>query len=211
MNRNVVLALAALVLIAAGVALYMMMGREPEPGTATQPAGSDRVMGTPTVTTTGEPRDVPSPSLGSAPALEAGSGNPRDYAVGDYHVRDHRAGDHAPLDTPPNVHEPGGRALPSELVHAITQQLRQQMMKCAADLPHDARGPAPRLEGQILVGIKSGTLSITKSTPVLRDISGPAADAFAGCVEKRATGLTADAGTETDLTDYSINLSFAIP
>lgn len=174
---------------------------------ATKPVVPPPLQRDPSVTVTERPRGE------SAPTLPAAGENPREYAVGDVTVRDHRAGDNKPLDVPPNVHPPEGRLIPSSLTHAISQKVKAVMKDCVASLPREGRGTKPRLEGQILIGIKDKSLSVTKSTIQMRDLDALDAtvvDAAKQCVESRAIGQSTPAPDEADLESYTINLSFTI-
>jgi hypothetical protein len=115
------------------------------------------------------------------------------------------------IDLPPNVHPPESRKLPSELTQAIAQKVRAVMEDCTASVPREARGPGPRLEGQIVVGIADKKLTITKATAELRDVFGAAVGPTKACIEQKAVGLATAAADQADLPTYSININFAIP
>jgi hypothetical protein len=211
------LVVGALVVLAAAVVLVVMLaqGSDETSGsgsakpteTVTAPAATPTER-TPSVTVTDRPRGETPP-----PTLPTGGENPREYAVGDTTVRDHRAGDNKPLDIPPNVHPTGARLIPSELTHSISQKVKAVMKECVATLPKEGRGDKPRLEGQILIAIKDGAMSVTESTIQMRDLDGlgGATDAAKQCVESHAVGLSTPAPGEADLASYSIHLSFAVP
>jgi hypothetical protein len=168
------------------------------------PVAAPPVNSQPSVTsgTTGDQPSLPQPAAGE---------NPRDYAVGDIRVRDHRAGDHKPLDIPPNVHRAEGRAIPSTLTHEVAQKVKTVMMQCVTDLPKEARGEKPRLEGQISIAIKEKKVTVTKSTMQLRNVSGESVEPTKQCIEQKSIGLENAAPDQADLDDYTINISFAIP
>ena len=127
-------------------------------------------------------------------------------------MRDHRAGDHAPLDIPPNVHPANGRAIASTVTTSISQKVFDVLKACASDLPADARGDKPRLEGQIEISIKSGKTTINKATMQPRNVAeGPALTALKSCMEQKSIGIQDNAPDEDDLDAYTINLSYAIP
>lgn len=202
------LVIGAIVLLGALVVLWLAM-RKPDDATASsrQPEGSATV-----VVGTKPPGTGVAPSLPSNGSAPAGSGgDPREYTVGDIQVRDHRAGDQKPIDIPPNVHPPESRQLPSEFTHAIGQKVKAVMLECAASIPREARGPAPRLEGQIIVGIKDQKLAISKATMLLRDVVGAAVDPVKSCIEQKSLGLQTAATEQPDMESYSINITFAIP
>jgi len=164
-------------------------------------------------------------SVGPAqPALPAGTGSgsgdvgsdgsgqyPKDYMIGDIRVRDHRTGNNKPLDLPTNIHPAEHRELPSTLTHDISQQVKKLVWQCGAEVPKDARGTKPRVDGQLTVSIKNHTLLLTNIVTQPRDIEGPSADALKQCVEQKSAGLTAVASDQEDITDYGIGITFAIP
>jgi hypothetical protein len=201
--------LVVALLVASILAVWLLRTKHDAPAAPPQPTGSaapvvERVSGSASVTA--------APSLpdngGEARLAEPGSGS--DYVVGDVHVRDHRSGSNAPMDVPPNIHAPNTRQLPSTLTQDIAQKVRAVLADCAKDVPKDARGDHPRLEGQILVSIKDHTLSITKATMQLRDLSNDAAEATKQCVEAHAVGLQTEASDQDDIDNYSIGVTFAV-
>jgi hypothetical protein len=208
MNRTLVLVgVAALV---GAVALWFILH------TTDGPPSTPRSQGSAVVATT-DPRPTPSdptPSLpaGSDQGSAAGSGesNPRDYMVGDIRVRDHRSGDNKPLDIPPGVHPAESRMIPSSLTHDITKKVKAVMAECTADVPREARGASPRLEGQLVISIKDQTLTVAKATMQLRDIVGAAQEPTKQCIEQKTVGLQTPATDEPDLENYSITITFAI-
>jgi hypothetical protein len=148
------------------------------------------------------------PQTGSAPTL----GGPDEYTVGGLKVRDHRRGDTGKLDIPPNVHKPGATEIPSTLTHELAQQVKAVMRDCVKSLPADARGDAPKLEGQITIAVKDQKASITKSLVQLRDVKeGDALTAAKQCIESKSIGIGAPASAVPNLDAYTINLSFLIP
>lgn len=162
---------------------------------------------------------APSPS--SAPRLPSSDpasrdtpseGSATEYMVGDVRIRDHRSGSNAKIDIPPNIHRPNTRELPSTLTHAISQQLRGVVAACAKDnLPTEARGAHPRLEGTLVVGIKDHVLTVNAATVQLRDATGAdAAAATKQCVEQKSVGLATAAPDQDDLDNYSIGVTFAV-
>lgn len=177
--------------------------------TSSSSAGSAAVVPPPSI---GQPT-VTTGTRGDQPSLpQAAPGeNPRDYVVGDVRVRDHRDGDNKPLDIPPNVHPAEGRKIPSTLTHEIAQKVKAVMMQCVTNLPKEARGTKPRLEGQINIAIKDHKVTVTKSTMQMRNVSGESVEPTKQCIEQKSIGLENAAPDQTDLDDYSINISFAIP
>ena len=110
-----------------------------------------------------------------------------------------------------NPHPAEGRKIPSTLTHAVAQKVKAVMMQCVENLPKEARGEKPRLEGQISIAIKDHKVTVTKSTMHLRNMSGAAVEPAKQCIEQNAIGLDNPAPDQADLDDYSINISFAIP
>ena len=205
--KAALIAIAALVVVA-GVGLVLMMsGSSPEPPKASHDNA------TPTTVATRDPSSpttqTPAPSLGSA---AVGSDGAKEYMVGDVKIRDHRSGDNARIDIPPNAHPANSRDLPSELTHDISQQVRRVIYECAAAVPKESKGEKPRVIGQLLVAIKDHKLSITSEALETRDINDDAAaTALKQCTQEKSAGFTSAARDQADVTDYGIQLNFAIP
>lgn len=205
-------ALVAVAAVAVVIAVYLMMRKHTRTDDTASTAGSSAPSGAASSSTDHRPIVTPAPSLpenNGAPRLpEQGSAN--EYVVGDVRVRDHRAGSNARLDVPPNVHPPGTRRIPSSLTQAVAQQVRGVLADCTKDIPREARGPHPRLEGQLIVTIKDHKMSVTKATMQLRDMPADSLDATRQCVEQHSVGLQADAADQDDLDNYSIGVTFAV-
>ncbi len=208
--KATLIAVAAL-LVVAGVALALMLTKTDAPAPpriAVQPAGS--AVGHPPPT--GAP--VATPTLPAAASDDAPAPAPtvREYMVGDVKVRDHRTGEHAQMDLPPNMHPANGPSLPSAITHDISQQVKQQMVQCAAALSRDVRGAKPKVDGQLQVAIKDHVLAIKSIDLQVRDITDAAAsDALRQCVTEKSAALTAKAPDQADVADYGIGVTFAIP
>jgi hypothetical protein len=195
MKRVAVLGVAA---VAIALALYFLLhttDRDPPP--PAKPADPP-------------PREHETP----APALPQGritpEGSATTYTIDGIEVRDHRGSNAGPpMDLPPNIHPPLSHKIPSTLTHVVAQQLQGVLAECARALPPGARGPKPRLEGEVIVAIKSGKLTVTRSMMQLRDTIGDV-EATRSCVEQKSVGLTADASDQPDLDNYSIHVSFAV-
>jgi len=142
------------------------------------------------------------------PIPESGSAN--EYTIGDVRIRDHRSGSNAPIDIPPNIHRPNTRQLPSTLTAQVAQQIRGVLADCGKDLPKEARGDHPRLEGTINVAIKEHKLTVTTATYQLRDVNGDAAATMKSCVEQKSVGLETAASDQEDIDNYSIGITFAV-
>lgn len=208
------LVLGGVVVLAILVALWLALKNDTSAaGGPTSGSGASSPVA---IDVTPPPRGTPSVTDGTTqapPALpQASDGeHPRDYVVGDIRVRDHRSGDNKPLDIPPNAHPAEGRAIPSTLTHEVAGKVKQVMMQCVANLPKEARGNKPRLEGQISIAIKDKKVTVTKSTMQMRNVTGESVEPTKQCIEQKSIGLETAAPDQDDLDDYTINLSFAIP
>ena len=205
------LAIGLAVVVACVVGLWWLLRK---PATVAPPAGSAV-----SVPTEAAP-PAPSPSAPHLPGVPAESGSseplhegsdPASYTVGGVAIRDHRGGDAVPMDMSPNLHAPDSRKLPATLVTAITARVKTALYQCAADVPREARGAQPRLEGQITVSVKEHVLTIDATTAKVRDVVGAALEPTQQCIEKASTGLAVPAADEADLAAYTISVSYLIP
>lgn len=207
--KATLIAIASLVVVG-GVALVLLMSSNETatPTTKAKPATGSGGGGV-TNTRTDQPSlPTPAPTLGSA----AGSDNAKGYLVGDVKLRDHRSGSNLPRDIPPNPHPANARDLPSELTHAISQQVKNQIYACAAAVPKEVKGEKPKVIGQLNVAIKDHKLSITGMSLETRDIADEAtATALKQCAQEKSAGFTSPAKDQDDIADYNIQLDFAIP
>lgn len=206
-------ALVAALVVALVIVVYLMTRTHARTDDTASTAGSSAASGvTVTGSTDHRPIVTPAPRLpdnnGASRLPEQGSAN--EYVIGDVRVRDHRAGSNAPMDIPPNVHPPGARVIPSKLTSAVAQQVRGVLAECTKDIPREARGPHPRLEGQLIVTIKDHMMTVTEATMQLRDMPADSLDATRQCVEQRSVGLQTAAADQDDLDKYSIGVTFAV-
>lgn len=208
MNRFVLglLGLAA----AVGLAVYFLGDHDappapppPAPGSAASPTiVRDHVSG---------PRPaLPATVTPATPAPDPQAGSADEYTVGGVQVRDHRGGTSPHMDIPPSIHPPEAHQISSAIVNDVAQQVRAVMKQCAADLPQDARGSAPRVQGQLVVAIKDHQLTVTGATMQLRDVTGDALEPTRQCIEQRSIGLQAGAAGEPDVDHYAITVNFAL-
>lgn len=213
-----VLVVAGLVVVAGIVALVLFLGGDSgdsAPSASATQGSAVAISTTPPPTGRGASAPTVTPALpgseraGALPPSD--SEHPREYVVGDVHVRDHRSGNNTPIDLPPNVHPAEGRTIPSALTHDVAQKVKEVMEQCVADLPKDARGTSPRLEGQIKIAIKDHKLTVTNAFMQLRDVVGAGLDTTKQCIEQKSVGLQSLADGQEDLEGYDIRLSFAIP
>ena len=207
MNR-LLLALVAIALVIGG---WLLLRKEkptaPDPaGSAAPPAsaGNDPASSAPSA----PPRLPSTVTEATKPSPDTGSAN--EYTVGDVRIRDHRSGSNAPIDVPPNIHRPNTRQLPSTLTAQVAQQIRGVLADCTKDLPKEARGDHPRLEGTINVAIKDHKLTVTTASYQLRDVTGDALATTKSCVEQKSVGLETAATDQEDIDNYSIGITFAV-
>ncbi|HEU0034933.1 MAG TPA: hypothetical protein VFQ53_30115 [Kofleriaceae bacterium] len=219
MNRRVLLGLGAIAVLAAAVVLYLKLRSGGDDATAT-PAGtrSDPVVqegsapsprAAPPIVA--DPKRPSAPVVSSTPREPGSASEPvDDYTVGGVRIRDHRAGEHARVDLPPNIHAPDSRRVTPNLTADLSAKLQAVMHECAANVPREARGEKPRLEGTIFIAIKDHVARVTEAAMQLRDVVGAAVDPTKQCIEQKAVGLTASAPEEADLDRYSISITFAL-
>jgi hypothetical protein len=213
MNRAM-LAIGAAVVLAAGVILWLMLRDDNRatpstPSTTTQqtpepvvrPPAADRIPApnTPVVTDSDEPRSA-----------QAEAEQPREYTVGGIEVRDHRTGNHPPMDLPLNIHPPTTHRVAAALVHELSSKIQGVMKECTANLPPEARGTKPRLEGVVWIAIKDKQARVTEATMQLRDVVGDAVEPTKTCIQEKSVGITTPAANEPDLEKYSISVTYAL-
>lgn len=209
MNRAL-LVVAALVVLGGAIGLWLMM-RAPDDAQARArgAAGSGAEVATPTVREPSTPGSTVTPSLSRDPG-QAAETPTSEYVVGDTRVRDHRGGEHKPIDVPPNAHPPDTRQVSSGLTTELSTKLQAVMSECVAQIPKEARGPKPRLEGQVMIAIKDHQVAVSKSLMVMRDVTGEAVAPAIQCIEQKSLTITNAAPDEGDVDNYSINVSFAV-
>ena len=215
MNRTL-LAIGGALVALAGLVLWILLRddtRPEAPPPADQPAPTAPAADQRTARAD-EPARAGHPSVSAttttATPTSGSDGEVKEYEVNGVKVRDHRKGDHPPVDLPPNIHPLEGRKLPSTLTADISNKLQGVLKECAANVPVEARGTKPRLEGTIFVSIKDHQLKITSSTVQLRDVVGAAVEPTKKCFEEKSVGLTTGAGDEPDLDGYSISITYAL-
>jgi hypothetical protein len=197
------LAIGVALLLAVGLGLWALRPGAEEPAGPAQPAPS-----TPEVTGRSPAASPTRPRLDADPVTRPAV---KEYMVGDVRVRDHRTGDHPEVDLPPPIHAPEGRRIPSSLTSDIVQQLRGATTGCGADLPADARGDKPRVDGTIAIAIKDHKATITSAAFQVRDVVGGLGDPIKRCFEQKAVGVTTPSGDEPDLAGYQISMQLRLP
>jgi hypothetical protein len=197
------LALVAALVVAGVVALYVAMRSDERDDARAVPKITQADRGK------AAPEGIRTPSAeDTAPAVRPGSGV-TDYMVGGARVRDHRSGERTPIDVPSAIHPPEGRKIPSQLTSDVAQQVRAVMAECAMNLPSEARGADPRLDGTIMIAIKDRKATITSASVQLRDVSASAAP-VKQCIEQKSVGVATSAGEEADVASYAITVAFRL-
>jgi hypothetical protein len=208
MNRGY-LAFGAAAVLAAILGLYAVMSKGGGPAT---PSPADpRNMTEARPDTPGIVVSRPPARPGARPAVPSGSAASSDYTVGNVRIRDHRSGEHPQVDVPPAIHPPEGRKIPSQLTSDIAQRLRALTSACGASVPPEARGAAPRLDGEIQIAIKNQQATVTSAIFQARDVAAASQDAVKQCMEQKAIGVGAPSGDEPDVEGYAITLSLRLP
>jgi hypothetical protein len=194
-------------LLAAGIAIYL----------GTRSSGDDAPAPAPQPATLPAPQapqaQMPAPSLPNTPPAgrtATDDGSAKTYQIEGITVHDHRGSNAGPpMDLPPNMHPPGSREIPVSIVSAFSKEVRRVVFDCTHDLPQAQRGPHSRVEGEIVIAIKDGKASVTKSLMQLRDTTGDV-EQVRQCIEQHATGLSVDGEGQADLDGYSIHLQSPI-
>jgi hypothetical protein len=198
------LALGAAVVLAAVIALYFAArSDDPVPGFTQAEPGKASNGSRPAGPATMASGDVTPPAV--RPGREV-----TDYMVGSARVRDHRSGERTPDVVPRAAHPPEGRKIASQLTSDVAQKVRAAMTECAMNLPRDARGADPRLDGTVEIAIKDRQATITSASVQLRDVQSSAADSLKRCVEQKSVGVATSAGEEADVAGYAIAVAFRV-
>ncbi|MCX5746657.1 MAG: hypothetical protein NT062_29625 [Proteobacteria bacterium] len=210
---------AVVVVLAVVVLVWKLRGSDVVSTTSTSGATAvpvDDPPASPNHVSTIQTPDRP-PITGRTPGVKVGpaEGSPTitpstEYQVGNVTVRDHRGSNHAPMDIPINLERPDGRKVSSTLVSEISQKMRAVLAACAKEVPPEARGPKPRMEGEITIAIKDHQVTVSSTVIRLTDVVGAAVDPTQQCLEKGALAVTHVAPDEADVASYQINLSYAI-
>ncbi|MEO7731525.1 MAG: hypothetical protein ABIY55_11170 [Kofleriaceae bacterium] len=219
MNRRILALGAVIVLVAIGGLLFALRGshdgeRDDARSVAPQRDTTHRDEARPRSAEPESGRRTPAPPVppSADDTATPDGGSPfKEYVVGDVRMRDHRSGDHPQRDVAPAVHPPLGRRLPSTLTNEFAQQLRAALATCAVGVPAEARGPAAKIDGEIIIAIKDERASITAATFQPRDITGEANDAVKQCLASKAIGMATPSGDQADLDHYAVTLSLVLP
>lgn len=209
------LAIGAVIVLAGGIVLWMAIrddgAASAKPSSTT--SSSRASGGTPPSTTRDGTSGVRVPEESGTTVRDVPSEpEAREYYVDGKRVRDHRRNPKDRVQSIEPVGQPPGvvRKISSTITHAFSTQIQAAMKECAAQLPSDARGAKPRVEGQVFLAIKDKQARITEATLQLRDVTGAAVDAAKTCIEQKSVGLTTSATDEADVERYSITLSLSL-
>jgi hypothetical protein len=219
-GRPVGLIIAAVAVLAAGLFLVFILksGDDDGPAGGAGPATGGSGSG---VASTPD-RARPSPDRPNAPQVSsverepgsaAGSAGDRGYTetiVNGMRVRDHRKDRTQPVDIGSGSRPPNARRIQPSLTADISNRILPIVRECGASVPTEARGVKPRVEGEILIAIRSKQVQITRANVQLTDVVGASVDPTKQCIEQKVLGLTVPAGEEADLEDYTITLSYGL-
>jgi hypothetical protein len=211
MNR-VLLAIGAAAVAAMIVVLWLALRTDSGASASTQKSGANEPATPGSSAPDRSARPTVTPSVEPRGSGQAGTGTdePTTYAVGDVEVRDHRTGNHAPIDLPPNVHPADTHRISSKIVNDLSLQIQAVMKQCAVEIPPEARGDKPRLEGTIFIAIKGEQAKITDAAMQLRNVVGASVEPTKQCIMQKSVGITATATGEPETEKYTISVSFAL-
>lgn len=198
--RRGTLALAAAIVVAAVIGLYVMLRTDEPAPTPVLPEPPDQTI---PATEPGKARNRVAPVLrpdgSAAPARR----------VGELGVRDHRAPEHVAADPPPDP--PAGHKINVQVTSGLAQVLRPALQECAANLAPGVAGDTSRIEGQVVIAIKNHQATVTSASFQLHDFAEAAQDGIKQCLVQRAVGVSSSAGDEPDIDSYPITVSLRWP
>lgn len=206
--------IAAISVLAAGLLLLLIL-QMGDDDSAAAPPGAPAESGE----RAARPPRADHPDRPGAPQVTTRERRSSDSDPGDYVetvidgaiVRDHRRDKSKPLpEFKPRQRAPGARQIKSTLTVDISNRILPIVRKCAANIPADARGTKPRLEGEITIAIRSQQVQVTQATLEVRDVVDSAVDSVKQCISPQVVGLTVPAGDERDLDEYSITLNYPL-
>jgi hypothetical protein len=212
-SNRLLLALGALGVVAAVVVLYIALRGDDGPAAPAEGSGSavaQRDPAPPVLATPDRP-GAPVVTPSERDRTPRGGDAPRETVVNGVRVRDHRGGSGS-IDLPRNIHPPDSRKLMPETVGAINEKMYGLLRECMASVPREGRNPQSRIEGTIVVAVKSKLVTVTQSTMQVREAGGTELEPARQCMEQRALGLAVDVvADEQDVDAYSIMVDYALP
>lgn len=212
------LIIAGVAVLAAGLLLLFIMKSGDDDAAAGAPSPAASGPGTAPVM-----RDRPrtTPDRPSSPQVAAVERTPRpadgsdspgytETVINGVRVRDHRRDKTKPIDVTTGGRPPDARKIQPSLTADISNRMLPVVRECGAGVPPEARGPKPRVEGEVVIAIRNKQVHVTKAAVQLTDVVGASLEPTKQCLEQKLVGLTMPAGDEADLEDYTITLSYGL-
>lgn len=126
-------------------------------------------------------------------------------------VRDHRKDRSQPIQLPERPRPESGRRIAPSLTRDLSDQLLPLVRQCATAVPPEARGPKPRVIGNVVIAIKNKQVQVSSATFALADVFGAPAEPTQQCIQQKALGITLPAPDEEDLEKYPVQVSLSLP
>lgn len=151
--------------------------------------------------------DAEQPAGEGAPAL-AELTAPREYVRDDgIAVRDHRSGDKAPNLTKQIARPRKAQRIDAALMVSVKNAVRPHVTACTDQLPDDAFGADPRVQGEVIVSIADDQVRIDKLNLQLNDVRD---DGLTDCVRQAVAGVSVPSDGHESLEAYTLTLPFRI-
>ncbi len=222
-GRPVGLIIAGVAVVAAALLLWMIMRSGDDDASASPPqaagggsSGSSGASGD--GASAGEGGDRPSlPSVASSEdgRRRRSSGDEdrptTETIINGVRVRDHRRDRSKPIAIPTRPPPAHARKIPPTLTREISNRILPIVRECASQVPPEARGVKPRVQGEVVIAIKGQQVQITQATIEISDVVGASLEPAKQCIQQKALGVTVPAAEESDLEDYPIRLSYTLP
>jgi hypothetical protein len=220
-GRPVGLIIAVVAVAAAGLLLWMILrsGDEDE-DVAASPHATAGGIAAPSgrrvsAGEAGERPSLPSTASSEQGRRPRGSGDAErtttETIINGVRVRDHRRDRSKPIVIPSRPPPAHARKIPPELTREISNRILPAVRECASLVPPEARGERPRVEGQVVIAIKSQQVQISEATIEITGVVGAPLETAQQCIRDKALVVTVPAGEEPDLADYPIRLSYTLP
>jgi hypothetical protein len=218
-GRPVGLIIAVVAVAAAGLLLWLILRSGDEDAAASPPqtaggpaapsghqaSGGER----------GERPSLPSTASPAEGRRRRGSGDAErtttETIINGVRVRDHRRDRSKPIVIPPRPPPAHARKIAPELTREISNRILPIVRECASQVPPEARGGKPRVEGQVVIAIKGQQVQISQATIEISDVVGASLEPAKQCIQDKTLGVTVPASEEADLVDYPIRLSYTLP
>lgn len=213
------LIIAVVAVAAAGLLLWMILrSGDEDPAASPQqtaagpaaPSGGRAAAGE-----AGERPSLPSTATPEQGRRRRGSGDEArtttETIINGVRVRDHRRDRSKPIVLPSRPPPAHSRKIPPELTREISNRILPIVRECASQVPPEARGERPRVEGQVVIAIKSQQVQLSEATIEITGVVGAPLETAKQCIRDKALVVTVPAGEEADLADYPIRLSYTLP